>query len=64
MPDYERVAKLLVRIGLRRVLGQKQREGDRRADGRVLPGFDRRTSDRGVLDRRSGGKAAGLRLAE
>jgi hypothetical protein len=64
MPNYERVAKLLVRIGLRRVLEQKRREGDRRADGRVLPGLDRRASDRGVLDRRSGGKATRLRFAE
>ena len=50
-PDYERVAAVLVRIGLRMVNEERLEHTD--ADGGVLPGVDRGTGGGGVLDRRA-----------
>jgi len=48
-PDYERVAAVLVRIGLRMVSEERQEH----TDGGVLPGVDRGAGGGGILDRRA-----------
>ena len=52
-PDYERVAAVLVRIGLRMVNEEKMEQEHSDADGGVLPGVDRGTGGGGLLDRRA-----------
>ena len=52
-PDYERVAAVLVRIGLRMVNEDKVEQEGSDADDGVLPGVDRGTSGGRVLDRRA-----------
>lgn len=67
-PDYERVAAVLVRIGLRMVVegmvnedtvhevavhGDKVEQEGSDVDGGLLPGVDRGTSGGGLLDRRA-----------
>jgi hypothetical protein len=62
-PDYERVAAVLVAIGLRMVNEDKVQEGTVHedkveqegsdVDGGLLPGVDRRASGGGLLDRRA-----------
>jgi hypothetical protein len=62
-PDYERVAAVLVAIGLRMVSegmvneetvhDEKVEREDSDADGGLLPGVDRGTSGGGLLDRRA-----------
>ena len=53
-PDYERVAAVLVRIGLRMVSEREhvEEEGSD-ADGGLLPGVDRGAGGGGLLDRRA-----------
>ena len=51
-PDYERVAAVLVRIGLRMVSEEVDR-GQTDVDGGVLPGVDGGASGGGLLDRRA-----------
>lgn len=69
-PDYERVAAVLVRIGLRMLNEGMVSEGmvnednednedeveqeDSDVDGGLLPGVDRGTGSGGLLDRRAG----------
>ena len=53
-PDYGRVAKVLVRIGLRMVSeGEMVEEEGNDADGGLMPGVDRGAGGRGLLDRRA-----------
>ena len=51
-PDYERVAVVLVRIGLRMVSEEVEQEGSD-VDGGLLPGIDGGASGGGLLDRRA-----------
>ena len=58
-PDYERVAAVLVRIGLRLVTESErnessEHEGGNDADGGLLQSVDRGTGSGGLLDRRAG----------
>ena len=56
-PNYERVATVLVSIGLRLVtVGEVMPD----ADGGVLPGVDGGAGDRGLFDRGSGRQAPGV----
>jgi hypothetical protein len=53
-PDYERVAAVLVRIGLRMVCeSEPGGEEGSDADGGLLPGVDGGTGGGGLLDRRA-----------
>ena len=53
-PDYERVAAVLVRIGLRMVSeGEVEEQEDSNVDGGLLPGVDGGTGSGGLLDRRA-----------
>lgn len=60
VPNYARVAAVLVTVSLRLVM---DREGDGDVDGGVLPSVDRRTSNRRLLDRGPVGETEGLRPA-
>ncbi len=52
-PDYERVAAVLVRIGLRMVSEETVEQEGSDVDGGLLPGVDRGAGGGGLLDRRA-----------
>src|ERR1700678_2967051 len=61
IPNYERVADVLIRVVLR-LVGKDDgpKGGGLGADTGILPGLNRGTGDRRLLDRRPGGQTPGL----